>query len=493
MKKSYINQLAFVALSFFMSFATFAQSGTCSNPIQLTCSSPYSGTTVGYSNNLQGYVTPQSSQSYINGYGNEVVHTFTATSNGTLQFSVTRPTGSTADMVVAVLTDCNDVSSNVKAARYANYNYAPMVQIYNVTAGQQFYVIVDGNTSNDNGAYELSVNCQNTTTGNCNNPISLVCGATIHGTTVGGESNFDSYSCGSQPEEGNEKIYTFTLSQTSNVTASLTNLSVDLDIQILGSCNANDCLARHDNTATATSLQPGTYFVVVDGYGVGGNAAEGEFDLSLSCTTVNSPVAGTCANPIALSCNQPHTGTILNGVSDFNSYSCAGSQIGNEKIHTIVLTQTSDITATLTGLTDDLDVHILTSCDASSCISTGDNSATATSLVAGTYYVVVDGDVANLSYPNGDYTLRVVCTPVVSNTPMCDNSINVSCGSSLTNQSNANNANNISEYTGCVNGLSNMTGGEVVYEIDLTSGTTLNVVLNSDFQSFITLFSSCVF
>ncbi len=493
MKTLNTYKLALVLVNLFMGFTTFAQIGTCTNPIQLSCGTPYSGSTLGYSNNLQGYTTPQSSQSYIIGEGNDVVHTFTATSNGTLQFSVTRPTGSNADMVVAVLSACNDVNTNIKAARYANYNVAPMVQIYNVVAGQQYYVIVDGNTSSDNGAYELNVNCVNTTTGTCSNPIAIVCGGTIHGTTLTGESNFDSYSCGAQAEEGKEKIYTFTLTQTSDVTASITNLTSDLDIYILGSCNANDCIARDDNSAIATNLQAGTYYVVVDGFGTGVNAAEGEFDLSLNCTAVSTPNSGTCGNPIALSCNQPHSGTVLNGVSNFDSYSCAGSQMGKEKIHTITLTQSADITATLTGLSSDLDVHILTSCDASTCLSTGDNSATATNLSAGTYYVVVDGNDANLAYPSGDYTLRVVCSQPTSSTPMCDNAVQVNCGDALTGQTNTGKPNNIESYNGCTNAYNNMTGGEVVYQIGLTAGTTLDVVLASDFQSFVTVFSDCSF
>ena len=81
---------------------------------------------------------------------------------------------------------------------------------------------------------------------------------------------------------------------------------VDLDIHILSACNTSSCLARDDNSATATSLAAGTYYIVVDGYGASG-ANEGAYTLNVTCT----PNSSGCT---------PHNTTDAQSVCQGSSY-----------------------------------------------------------------------------------------------------------------------------------------------------------------------------
>ena len=262
----------------------------------------------------------------------------------------------------------------------------------------------------------MTVNCTPSTsggTGTCSNPVSLTCGTPYNGTTVNGQSNFNHYSCAPQQEQGKEIIHTITLTQASDVTASLSNLNaIDLDVHILSACDTSSCLARGDNIATATNLAAGTYYIVVDGFGVA-PAPEGSYTLTVNCTPIpNGP--GTCINPVAITCGTPYNGSTVNGQSTFDSYSC-GSQAeqGKEIIHTLTLTQASDISAALSNLNGvDLDVQVLSSCDAMTCLGRGNNVANVNALAPGTYYIVVDGFGTGSGAVEGSYTLTVTCTPV---------------------------------------------------------------------------------
>ena len=75
-------------------------------------------------------------------------------------------------------------------------------------------------------------------------------------------------------------------------------------------------------------------------------------------------------------------------------------------IHKIDVYNTGTLTATLSGLSTDLDVFILSNCDKTNCLAVGDFVATC-AVTPGTYYIVVDGYVGHV----GTYTLTVDCPP----------------------------------------------------------------------------------
>lgn len=127
---------------------------------------------------------------------------------------------------------------------------------------------------------------------NCSGAYALTNGTAYNSTTIGANSNIVDYSCTAWSETGPEKVHTFTLSQAATITATLSNLTVDLDVFLLGSCNDDNCLTYGDVSLTYPSLPAGTYYIVVDGY----SGASGSYTLLYCITlvqaTLSSPASG---------------------------------------------------------------------------------------------------------------------------------------------------------------------------------------------------------
>lgn len=126
---------------------------------------------------------------------------------------------------------------------------------------------------------------------NCTNAIPVTCGAVVTGNNTGFPANVQYYSCGTWSEIGSEVVYRLDLAgpDCHAITAALSGMSADLDIYILGSCEETDCLAYGDATATTGCLEPGTYYVVVDGYGSTAPGAQSAYTLSVSCAVCSCP------------------------------------------------------------------------------------------------------------------------------------------------------------------------------------------------------------
>ena len=139
----------------------------------------------------------------------------------------------------------------------------------------------------------LSISCvpetnQNPILGSCQNPIQLMCGSTYTGSTIDGQSNFNTYGCDTtKPEYGKEKIHTFIVGRTSDVEISLSGLNSDIDVHLSTDCTKESCIARNDNTIVYNSLPDGVYYVITDGYG-SSNPAEGVYTLDIKCTPVSA-------------------------------------------------------------------------------------------------------------------------------------------------------------------------------------------------------------
>lgn len=133
---------------------------------------------------------------------------------------------------------------------------------------------------------------------NCNTAATLACIPSFSGTTVGGNSVVDLYSCSSWDESGPEKIHTITTTTSGNISATLSNISVDLDVFILSGCDKSSCVASGDVTATYASAPAGTYYVVVDGSG----GVSGSYTLTFSYPGMGTgtPVSNFTTNPTSI-------------------------------------------------------------------------------------------------------------------------------------------------------------------------------------------------
>ena len=113
----------------------------------------------------------------------------------------------------------------------------------------------------------------------CNSATPIYCGTPVNGTTAGGVNNVTTYGCINWNESGPEKVYVLQTTEPGNITATLSNLTADLDVIILDACSESNCLAEGNNSATVVNATPGMYFIVVDGY----NGAVGNFTLTVTC------------------------------------------------------------------------------------------------------------------------------------------------------------------------------------------------------------------
>ncbi|MCB0517397.1 MAG: T9SS type A sorting domain-containing protein [Lewinellaceae bacterium] len=114
----------------------------------------------------------------------------------------------------------------------------------------------------------------------CATAQNIYCGVPVNGTTIGGVNNVTTYGCNSWVQSGPEKVYILQTTETTTITATLSNLTADLDVIILDACSESNCLAEGNNSATVANATPGMYFIVVDGF----NGAKGDFTLSVNCS-----------------------------------------------------------------------------------------------------------------------------------------------------------------------------------------------------------------
>jgi hypothetical protein len=146
-----------------------------------------------------------------------------------------------------------------------------------------YYVVVDAQFANVEGQFELEISCGEL---NCSNAIPLVCNQPYQGNTSNGFNNVSIYNCAKSNKDdvpprrletfnaGPEVVHSFTLSTFSNVEISLKGLNsnTDLELFILRDCNSK-CLRDHSVTPAGVdeliflnNLDPGLYYVVVDGF-----------------------------------------------------------------------------------------------------------------------------------------------------------------------------------------------------------------------------------
>jgi len=100
----------------------------------------------------------------------------------------------------------------------------------------------------------------------CSSPIEISEGTSYNGSTAGSSSNIIAYKRSNWYENGPEVVHRISTSFKGTITASLSNLSSDLDVFILSACDPDECLAYGDSAAELADAPAGTYYIVVDGY-----------------------------------------------------------------------------------------------------------------------------------------------------------------------------------------------------------------------------------
>jgi hypothetical protein len=354
---------------------------------------------------------------------------------------------------------------------------------------------------------------------------SASCGATVVSDTTdpNATSMISGYSCSSWDASGPELVYAFVASASGPVTASLSSIEAgqDLDIYVLEDvgtgCDADQCLAYGNSSATFTAVAGQTYYLVVDGY----NGAAGSFTLEVGCGTSSGGSSsggsssggsssggstppsnnGTCNPGTAMTCG----GTLISDTtyssasSLIDGYSCSSwDASGPELVYSFVPANSGDVTASLSSIQSgqDLDIYVLeedgTGCASDQCIAYGNSSATFTVVAGQTYYIVVDGYYGAA----GSFTLEVNCssssggsssgstggsasggsTPA-SGAGTCTPGTALSCGNSLVSDTTYGFADSLMDSYSC--STWDASGPELVYSFVPTTSGSVTASLSS--------------
>jgi hypothetical protein len=224
-------------------------------------------------------------------------------------FEVYKP-NSTGDLVITLFSDdidhdifllssCNPVQCLYKSTNsvQTNGNNIEIIRVPNATAGY-YYILVDGSQGWHSGPFALTINCGLL---DCGNAKPIECKQTlINETNQNGFNNVSLYcNPSSTGDEGagctaKEKVYTFQLNSVQNVIISLTNIrdpNDDFEMFLFKDCNEDVCLASSTNPKGVNEsinkqLQPGRYYIVVDGW----KNSEGNYDLTVDWNCCSNPV-----------------------------------------------------------------------------------------------------------------------------------------------------------------------------------------------------------
>ena len=325
-----------------------------------------------------------------------------------------------------------------------------VVWINTTGAMQRVYWLQDGYTTSSAGTFTLAwdlVVPPPVPNDNCSGAEAISCGETVSGTTIGASID-ELNNCGTSITAPGV-WYTFTAGSDSRFYSLSTCDQADFDTKIsvfTGSCDRLICLGGTDDSDNCDGGT--TELIFTPAYGrvhyvlVHGSGSEiGDFDLTLDCAAdpfPEDPGPGPannddCAGAISVSCGQTVTGTTV-GFTDSNPGTCGVGGDGNSPGVWYTITGTGDlITASLCGSGFDTQIAVYSgSCGALSCVAGNDDfcglqSSVSWPSAAGTeYYIYIDG----FGAASGSYTMSVTCSTPSGN-DLCGDAIPVSCGQTV--------------------------------------------------------------
>jgi hypothetical protein len=310
-----------------LNFKTLAQTNNCaysgtSITVGTDCSSPSNFNSTNNSDYWDGFSGCSSSDNddawwWFTATGTSTTITYNSTSDAVMHLF----TGACATNMSALACVDNN-SSGEETITYATTigtDYSIRIQQYNSDANMNGTICVYSPVSGGNDA--------------CSNAISVLCGNTYTGTTVGASDSGETAlsACGTSPSAAGV-WYVFT-GDGSTVTASLcSGTSYDSKINVYSSpsncAGINTCVASNDDgcgsasTVTFATIVGRNYYILVNGY----SGATGSFSLALTCCTPGIPACPTLNSPanaatgVAQCSSLTWTAPSTSGCSSVDSY-----------------------------------------------------------------------------------------------------------------------------------------------------------------------------
>lgn len=247
--------------------------------------------------------------------------------------------------------------------------------------------------------------------GTCESPIALTVGTPITGTTTGGQSRTQG-SCvrGNAPE----RVYRIEVANRVQLGAVLQS-TYDGALYLLRECGqeqselaCNDDAPNTQRSQIDATLEPGTYYLVVDGY----NTEAGDYELIVS-TSELQPLAAICGDAPPLQVGQPMQGTTA-GQPNYFQATCAGGARSADRVYRVDVQARSRMRLRLES-DHDAAIYVRRSCeDPTTEIACNDDyvdqrhALVTAVLEPGRYFVYADGfGTGN----QGDYTINAEIAP----------------------------------------------------------------------------------
>lgn len=230
--------------------------------------------------------------------------------------------------------------------------------------------------------------------GSCEDPIAITLGQPLTGdTTNGARSMQGPCAQGNAPE----RVYRLEVTQRSQVSVQLQS-AFDGALYILRACgdvasvvDCNDDAGDTSHSRLDTTLEPGTYFVVVDGYG----DAAGAFELMVSSAPLRS-IAEVCQDAPVLAPGRAQSGT-TEGQADYFQATCAGGAASPDRVFRLDVPQRSRLRVRQNSDHDGA-LYVRSACDdATTELACNDDfvdtrrSRVVTTVDPGRYFVYSDG------------------------------------------------------------------------------------------------------
>lgn len=250
--------------------------------------------------------------------------------------------------------------------------------------------------------------------GTCAEPIGVEFGVPMNGDTTGApQLTQGPCASGNSPE----RVYRIDVEQRSQISAVLQS-SFDGSLYLLRTCgqistmlDCNDDAGDTSHSQIDSTLEEGTYYLVVDGYGDG---SAGAYELIVNATPLR-PIAAVCGDAAPLGVGQSVQGT-TQGAADYFQATCADGARQPDRAFRLDVAQRSRVRVRQTSDHDGA-LYIRSSCtDPGSEVACNDDfvdqrrSLVTTVLDRGTYFVYADGFGAGQAQV-GNFTLTADTAP----------------------------------------------------------------------------------
>ena len=175
------------------------------------------------------------------------------------------------------------------------------------------------------------------------------------------------------------------------------------------------------NINAGFSIEAGTCLQVVNA----GCAYNGSFDCETQQPQGPISGSGNCTSPFIISCNESHNSTNSNRTNQWSGYGTQSGWTGGEVVYKMTLPAGANRTITLSGLTEDLDMFLASSCSASATLSGSTSIGLANESLniitqsSGDYYIIIDGWGDAVS----SFVLNVSCTNAQAAKPISNKSM----------------------------------------------------------------------